>query len=139
MSYHHCFSKKIYLIKYNWRKLSFKIFASPMGSILRKKHLYSWFSPILLFFFYKTERFLLYVHEIWAHIDIYKCPNLSFKIVAPAVSSILRVKILKLNFLPLYLIKLIVLIKQWCYVFFSSICAWNISSFGHILMPKREI
>ena len=53
--------------------------------------------------------FLLYVREIWAHINIFKCPNVSFNIVAPAVSSILRARILTLDFLQFYLIKLIFL------------------------------
>ena len=46
--------------------------------------------------------YLLYVREILTHIDISKNPNISFEIVAPEVSSILRAKILQLNFLPLY-------------------------------------
>ena len=65
--------------------------------------------------------FLLYVCEIWAHIDIFKCPNLSFKIVAPAVISILRAGILKFNFVPLYLIKLILKLKVLVY-FFLYLC-----------------
>ena len=81
--------------------------------------------------------FLLYVREIWAHIDIFESTNQSFKIVAPAVSSILRAKILKLNSLPVYLIKLIFCPKL--IVFFSSICAWNVSSFGHILVPNMKV
>ena len=96
--------------------------------------------------------FLLYVREIWAHIDISKCPNISLKIVAPAVSSILRARILKLNFLPLYLIKLI-FFKPEVLVFFSlylcvkyrliwtyfSTQTWNLSAKNHqSWLPKAQ-
>ena len=74
--------------------------------------------------------FLLFVSEIWANIDIYKSPKLSFNNVATAVSSILRARILKLHFLPLYFITYFFL-NQMCLYFFSSIWAWNTNSFRH--------
>ena len=45
-------------------------------------------------------RFVLYMREILAHIDIFKCSNVHLKIVAPAVSSILRARILTIDFSP---------------------------------------
>ena len=87
------YKKKINLIKYKGRKLSFKIFAPTMSSILRPRiFILDFFQFYLIKFIKKKKmcfyRFLLNVHEIWAHIYIYKCPNLSFRIVAPAVSLI---------------------------------------------------
>ena len=49
-----------------------------------------------------------------------------------------RARILTLDFLQFYLIKLIY-INQNVLVSFSSICAWNMSSYGHILVQKCEI
>ena len=85
----------ISLIKYNGGKLSFKIFSPTMSSSSRPRIFILGFFLILLDkidLFFKNRmslyHFLLYVCEIWAHIDIFKRPNLSFKIAAPAVSSI---------------------------------------------------
>ena len=65
--------------------------------------------------------------------------KLSYEIVAPTMSSILRARILNLDFLQFYLIKLIFFHNTEWVSIFSSTCAWNMSSYGHILVPKHDI
>ena len=60
-------------------------------------------------------------------------------IIGLKIELIVGAKILKLNFLPIYFIKLIFFYKRRCLKIFSSICAQNISSFEYILGPKQEI
>ena len=80
-----------------------------------------------LFFFFKKMNLIKYNGR-----------KLSFKMFAPSMSSILRPRTLILDFLQFYLIKLISFKKQNVLVSFSAICAWNMSSYRHILVPKCE-
>ena len=71
--------------------MSLKIVASTMSSVSRPR---IFILDFLQFYMIKSiflkqnvlVFFLLYVREIWALIDIFKCLNVSFKIVASAVS-----------------------------------------------------
>ena len=72
------------------------------------------FYPLLLFVTRKmffNQILIIFDHLLSqvkiAHIDIFKCQNVSFKIVAPAVSSIWRARLFTLDFLQFYFIKLI--------------------------------
>ena len=87
------FYKKNQFNQVYWETIEFEDFCPYNELYFKTNDLYSWFYPILLnkiYFFYKKKmclyRFLLYVRELWAHIDISKWPNLSFKIMAPAES-----------------------------------------------------
>ena len=64
---------------------------------------------------------------------------MSFRSVAPAWSFILRARILAIDFLQFYSIKLIFFTKHNVFVLVSSIWATNMSSYRHIHVPKREI
>ena len=70
---------------------------------------------------------------------MYNRRQLIIKLLCLKIKLIVGANILKLNFLPLYLVKLIFFKKQRFLSIFSSICVWNISSFRHILVPKCEI
>ena len=82
-------------------------------ALFEDKNLNSWFSPILLDkigFFYITECACIlfcYMRMKYELIKKIRCLNVSFKIVALAVSSILRSRILTLDFPQVYLIKLL--------------------------------
>ena len=54
--------------------------------------------------------FLLFVHKIFDHIHIFKWPNLSFKMFAPA-------RILKLNFFPIILDQIYFFLNQKSFFF----------------------
>ena len=68
------------------------------------------FHLITLIFFYQTEC----ACSVYCCMNVFKCLNVIFKMVASAMSSILWAGILTIGFLQLYLIKLIFLYKIKC-------------------------
>ena len=62
--------------------------------------------------------------------------NLKNKIVDLTVKLYCKVNNLNFQISPNYPDKIIFFIKQKGYIRFSSICAWNMSSYGHSLVPK---
>ena len=127
--------------------MSYKMFAPTMSSIFRPR---IFILEFLQFFLIKLISFknrmclycfVLYVREIWAHIDIFQCQNVSFNIVAAAVSSILRAGILTLDFIqfcfyfPLYVHEI------WAHmdIFYCPNVIFNISPIVAALVPKHTL
>ena len=73
-------------------KCEFKIVA-PAVSPIKSMNLNSWFSPILLRqfdFFYKQNVCCKFfsLREIWAHMDIFECPNVKFKCLKSPILAV---------------------------------------------------